>query len=146
MIALSTRPARRVASQYGILETLAATDRFRTFIAAVAAARMTVDLADGDLTIFVPSDRAFEQLPAEQRVKLLEDPRRLRGLLRGHMVQGLYRERHLIPFTRLPNMAGGMIALSERDGDVLANGIGIVTTDILSAGGVVHELDGVMLV
>ncbi len=146
MITLTQRLHRTRTREQGILDTLAATDRFRTFIAAVAAARMTADLAQGGLTIFVPSDRAFEQLPTEERVKLLEDPRRLRGLLRGHMVQGLYRERHLIPFTRLPNMAGGMIALSERDGDVLANGIGIVTTDILSAGGVVHELDGVMLV
>jgi len=146
MITLTQRPHRTRTREQGILDTLAATDRFRTFIAAVGAVRMTADLAQGGLTIFVPSDRAFEQLPAEQRVKLLEDPRRLRGLLLGHMVQGQYRERDLIPFTRLPNMAGSTLAISERDSDVLVNDVGIVTTDILSAGGVVHELDGVMLV
>lgn len=145
MIAVPTRPARRVASQYGIFETLAATDRFRTFLAAVAAAGMTAELAEGDLTIFVPSDRTFDALTAERQVELFAAPARLRDLLRAHMVQGLYRERDLIPFTRLPNRAGGMIALSERDGDVLANGIGIVTPDIVSLGGVVHELDGVLL-
>ncbi len=145
MIAVPTRPARRVASQYGILETLAATDRFRTFIAAVDAAGLKADIAEGDLTIFVPSDRAFDALPVERQLELFAAPGRLRRLLGTHMVRGQYRERDLIPFTRLPGMAGNMISISEVDGEVLVNGVGIVTTDIVSLGGVVHELDGVML-
>jgi uncharacterized surface protein with fasciclin (FAS1) repeats len=145
MIAAPTRPARRVASQYGILETLAATDRFRTFIAAVDAAGLKAEIAEGGLTIFAPCDRAFDELPTARQVELFAAPGRLRRLLGAHMVRGQYRERDLIPFTRLPDMAGSTLSLSEMDGDVLVNGIAIVTTDIISLGGIVHELDRVML-
>ncbi|MDX2119581.1 MAG: fasciclin domain-containing protein [Gemmatimonadota bacterium] len=136
-------PATHVA---GMLQTLMAADRFRTFIAAVAAAGMSRDLSRGGLTVFAPSDYAFERLPVETLTTLFSDRDRLRVFLAAHVVRGEYAERDLIPFTRLPTLAGSELTLSigRDDREILVDGIGIVTTDIVTSGGVVHELDGVL--
>jgi uncharacterized surface protein with fasciclin (FAS1) repeats len=143
-MAMSNRSTRAADDLAGLLQTLAATDRFRTFIAAVAGAGMTGEFSRGGLTVFAPSDWAFERLPASAVKQLFTDPDRLRSLLAGHVVQGEYSERDLVPFTRLPTEAGTELRLSvgDGDGDIRVDGIGIVTTDILTAGGVVHVLDG----
>lgn len=136
-------PAAHVA---GMLQTLMAADRFRTFIAAVAAAGMSRDLSRGGLTVFAPSDYAFERLPVETLTTLFSDRDRLRVFLAAHVVRGEYAERDLIPFTRLPTLAGSELTLSigRDDREILVDGIGIVTTDIVTSGGVVHELDGLL--
>lgn len=136
-------PATHVA---GMLQTLMAADRFRTFIAAVAAAGVSRDLSRGGLTVFAPSDYAFERLPVETLTSLFTDRDRLRAFLAAHIVQGEYAERDLIPFTRLPTLAGNALTLSvgRDDREILVDGVGIVTTDIVTSGGVVHELDGVL--
>lgn len=130
----------------GMLQTLMAADRFRTFIAAVAAAGVSRDLTRGGLTVFAPSDYAFERLPVETLTTLFTDPDRLRVFLAAHIVRGEYAERDLIPFTRLPTLAGTELSLSvgRDDREILVDGVGIVTTDIVTSGGVVHELDGVL--
>ena len=130
----------------GMLQTLMAADRFRTFIAAVAAAGVSRDLSRGGLTVFAPSDYAFERLPVETLTDLFTDPDRLRVFLAAHIVRGEYAERDLIPFTRLPTLAGTELSLSvgRDDREILVDGVGIVTTDIVTSGGVVHELDGVL--
>ena len=136
-------PATDIA---GMLQTLMAADRFRTFIAAVAAAGVSRDLSRGGLTVFAPSDYAFERLPVETLTTLFTDPDRLRVFLAAHIVRGEYAERDLIPFTRLPTLAGTELSLSvgRDDREILVDGVGIVTTDIVTSGGVVHELDGVL--
>ena len=130
----------------GMLQTLMAANRFRTFIAAVAAAGMSRDLSRGGLTVFAPSDYAFERLPVETLTTLFTDRDRLRVFLAAHVVRGEYAERDLIPFTRLPTLAGSELTLSigRDDREILVDGVGIVTTDIVTSGGVVHELDGVL--
>lgn len=130
----------------GMLQTLMAADRFRTFIAAVAAAGVSRDLSRGGLTVFAPSDYAFERLPVETLTTLFTDRDRLRVFLAAHVVRGEYAERDLIPFTRLPTLAGSELTLSigRDDREILVDGVGIVTTDIVTSGGVVHELDGVL--
>ena len=130
-----------------LIDTMAATGRFTAIIAALTAAGMGRSLRlQGPYTLFAPSDWAFEKLPKNLMAGLEREPRQLEQLLRGHLVAGSYRERDLIPFTRLPNLAGRSIRLSlgENYGDVYANGIAIVTSDILAGNGVVHEIDEVM--
>jgi uncharacterized surface protein with fasciclin (FAS1) repeats len=145
-MAATLRPTRRPADVAGLLQTLSATGRFRLLVAAVAAAGLSRDLSRGGLTVFAPSDWAFERLPAEVTRDLFSSRERLRAVLEGHIVSGEYPERDLIPFTRLATAAGTELQLSvgHTDSDILVEGMTIVTTDIRTAGGVVHELDGVI--
>ena len=128
-----------------LLDTMAATGRFTTMIAALGTAGLSRSLRlQGPFTLFAPSDWAFEKLPQHIMAGLQREPRHLEHLLRGHLVAGTYFERDLIPFTRLPNLARRSLNLSLGDGDVFVNGVTVVTTDIQAGNGVVHELDGVL--
>ena len=130
-----------------ILDTLRAAGRFQTLIATLAATGLSEMLrAPGSVTLFAPSDYAFERLPIETVRLLLNHPDRLRAVLRVHVTDGEYRERDLIPFTRLRSQAGADLHLSLTDqGEVLVNGVPVLTADILASNGVIHELDGVLL-
>jgi uncharacterized surface protein with fasciclin (FAS1) repeats len=129
-----------------LLDTMAAAGRFTTIIAALETAGMSRGLRlQGPFTLFAPSDWAFEKLPRGVLAGLLREPRHLERLLQGHLVAGTYHERDLIPFTRLRSLAGRDLHLALVEGDVLVNGITVVTTDIEAGNGVVHEVDGVVL-
>jgi len=93
------RPARRPADLAGLLQTLSATGRFRLFLAAVAAAGLSRELSRGNLTIFAPSDWAFERLPAGAVRDLFSSRERLRAVLEGHIVAGVYPERDWVTAT-----------------------------------------------
>ena len=137
---------RSAADLSGLLQTLAATDRFRTLLRAITRSGMTAELCGGEVTLFAPNDHAFERLPGWALRTLLRRPDRLRALLQQHLVSGRYYERDLIPFTRLPSRAGTDLQLTlQNSRDTLVNGVVVLTPDILVADGVVHELDGVML-
>ncbi|HEX6314343.1 MAG TPA: fasciclin domain-containing protein, partial [Gemmatimonadaceae bacterium] len=75
------------ASPYAdsLLEACAAIPRLQTFSAAVRSAGLTMLLdGTGPITIFAPTDRAFERMPTDQRSAILADPARLAALLRRH--------------------------------------------------------------
>jgi uncharacterized surface protein with fasciclin (FAS1) repeats len=134
----------RVAS---ILDTLRATDRFQTLIATLAATGLSeLFRAPGSFTLFAPNDHAFERLPVETVRLLLNHSDRLRTVLQAHLTDGEFRQRDLIPFTRLPSRAGTDLHLAYTDqGETLVNGVAVFTADILASNGVIHELDGVLL-
>ena len=137
------RPNRPLAT---LLDTMVAAGRFTTMLNALTAVGMQRTLRlQGPFTLFAPSDWAFEKLPRGVMSSLTGEPRHLERLLQGHLVPGRFHERDLIPFTRLPSLAGRDLHLSLVDGDVLVNGITVVTTDILAGNGVVQEMDGVLM-
>ena len=138
--------AHPAADLSGLLKTLAGTDRFRTLLRAITLSEMTAELTRGGVTLFAPSDHAFERLPGWALRTLFRRPDRLRALIEQHLVSGCYFERDLIPFTRLPTRAGSELRFAFADDrDVLVNGVLVSTPDIIATDGVVHELDGVLL-
>jgi uncharacterized surface protein with fasciclin (FAS1) repeats len=140
------RPLRRATDLAGLLPTLTGTDRFRTVLRAIELSGLKDELTRGDVTLFAPSDYAFERLPDGMLARLFERPERVRALLERHLVAGQYHERDLIPFTRLPTRAGSELWITfSDDRDVLVDGVPVLTTDILAANGVAHELEGVLL-
>lgn len=130
-----------------MLATLAATGRFQTLIAALSATGLGSRLTGtGSWTLFAPSDHAFERLPAEVIQGLMDDPDRLRSLLLAHVVDGEYAGRDLIPFTRVPSVAGVDLSFAEDEyGETLVHGVPVLTADIVAANGIIHELDGVVM-
>merc|ERR1712119_249250 len=72
-------------------ETLAADDRFTTLVAALAAAfdnRPTADVLNGTspLTLFAPTNSAFDKVGNETLDGLLKDPDALSNVLQRHLV------------------------------------------------------------
>lgn len=88
-----TKPVRlgrlSTALDASILETAAAAGNFKTLLAAVEAAGLTSALSGpGPLTLFAPSDAAFEKLPAGTVDALLKDLPTLTNILKFHVHPG----------------------------------------------------------
>jgi len=147
MPALGASESSRRAGVRPILETLAGAGRFQTLITALAATGLSRRFTGpGSWTLFAPSDHAFERLPILLVRALLEDADRLRSLLLLHVIDGEYPEKDLVPFSRIPSVAGVDLPFSRDDhGETLVHGVPILTADILAANGIVHEMDGVIL-
>jgi uncharacterized surface protein with fasciclin (FAS1) repeats len=148
-------PPKDIKSGKTIADTVKSTGTHNTLAAALAAAKLDSALAgDGKLTLFAPTDEAFEKLPAGTVDALLKDIPKLTNILKYHVSSNLQR----------PSRNGrsyDTLCLSE-DGSSKETGV-LVTVDtcenfMLSANakakvistvectnGMIYVTDGVML-
>lgn len=102
------------------------------------------------LTIFAPSDAAFEALPANIREKLLapENKTLLADVLMHHAVIGYYSTRILrkakAKHYGIEAVDGTLIEFTTRKG-VDVSGAKIVKADIRASNGVLHVIDKVLI-
>jgi transforming growth factor-beta-induced protein len=118
---------------------------FETLVAAVQAAGLEDALrAPGPFTIFAPTDAAFAALPEGALEALLNDPDALAGVLTYHVVPGRVFASDLSEGLEATTLAGGTLTFTLADG-ARVNGTGIVAADVLTANGVIHVIDEVLL-
>ena len=143
----ATATGRRGASGDDTLVDVAiANDDFNILVAAVQEAGL-VDALSGrrQLTVFAPTDEAFEALADELGVDVedlltLDD---LADILLYHVTPGRRNSESVINAPRLPTLNGAKI---DVDGTVLNDGQAeIIATDIEASNGVIHVIDGVLL-
>jgi len=142
------------ANAANIVETAQQAGQFDTLIAAAQAAGLAGALAEGDnLTVFAPTDDAFDALPAGTVEDLLkpENKDKLAAILSYHV---LPREltSNMLPGRRIHVSTikqGGddMLAVekSARTQAVTVDGANVVQADIQADNGVIHVIDKVML-
>ena len=129
-----------------IVDVAVAADDFDVLVAAVQEAGL-VDALSGNrqLTVFAPTDAAFEALADELGVEvgdLLELPD-LADILRYHVTSGRRNSQSVVRAPALRMLNGEAVAV---DGTELNDGqANIVATDIEASNGVVHVIDGVLL-
>lgn len=119
-----------------------------TFLRAVDAADLTERLSDeGPYTLFAPSERAFQALPAGRLNDLLRPANQteLRRLVSYHVVTGMLMTDFLagrdINFTTL---AGTPLNIDATSGAARVNGTAISRANLEAANGVVHIIDRVL--
>ena len=121
---------------------------FTTLLAAVEAAGLT-DVLSGDdaLTVFAPTDAAFDALLSELELEaadLLADPA-LVDILLYHVVFGAL-DASDVTNASLIESASGICLKVEVDGEsVTVGGAPISATDIEADNGIIHVLDSVIL-
>lgn len=109
------------------------------------------------LTVFAPTNTAFEKLPAEERRLLgqADGRERLRGLLAGHMTQGgltldqIADQASESGETTLVTLEGARLTLREDEGrwvitDENGGASAIAMPDVRGANGVIHAVDTVI--
>ena len=133
----------------GLIETAEAAGTFNTLLAALDAAGLRDALGSGalgKLTIFAPTDDAFAALPAGTLDGLLADTTALTGVLTYHVVTGEVLEADVIGLDVATTLAGADITIEVVDGGVVLNGSSnVVTTDIMTSGGIIHVIDAVLI-
>jgi transforming growth factor-beta-induced protein len=102
--------------------------------------------SDGPLTLFAPSDAAFESLEPGTVARLLEpaNQEELLRVLRRHIVPGrLYADR--FHTGTMVGFGGDQMEFTWRGGDFYVQGARIVHTDVEATNGVIHVIDRVLV-
>jgi uncharacterized surface protein with fasciclin (FAS1) repeats len=131
-----------------IVDTAVAAGKFTTLVAAVQAAGLEDALrADGDKTVFAPTDEAFAALPAGTVEELLkpENKEKLAAILTYHVVAGKTLSGDLAGKTLdVETLNGASVAVDGTDG-VTVGGARVIKADVLASNGVIHVIDKVLM-
>ncbi|MGQ9888635.1 MAG: fasciclin domain-containing protein [Aggregatilineales bacterium] len=150
-------PETRTIADIVVDSSLAEEPEFTMLLAAVNAADPAVLEAlsdpEAELTVFAPTDAAFEALGEETLNAVLADQELLTSILLYHVVAGkvyygdvvvLLTESEGEPVT-VETLNGAMATISLTDDGVFIDNAQIVITDIDAANGVIHVIDAVIL-
>lgn len=119
-----------------------------TLVAAVQAAELENVLVNaGPLTVFAPTNAAFDALPPGTLEDLLkpENKQTLANIITSHAAPGKYTIDKLPDGVDLYMATGHYLKVEVRDGDTYVNGAKILGS-IEATNGVVHVIDVVFLV
>jgi uncharacterized surface protein with fasciclin (FAS1) repeats len=130
-----------------ITQIAAGTAAVTTLTQLVVKSGLLVTLRDGGpFTVFAPVNEAFDALPFETYISVVEDNPTLTTVLTLHVVPGVYKSTDLMDLAgqTLTTVQGGKL-LVEMDGDdVVVGGAKVVAPDIMASNGVVHAVDSVI--
>lgn len=132
-----------------VVDVAAGEEDFSILVEAVEAAGLSETLASsGPITLFAPTNEAFEALPEGTLEELLlpENQDLLRQVLTYHVVQDEVAAADITPGD-VPTAAGTTLALQvdEATGGVMVNEAMVVTPDIAASNGIIHAVDQVLL-
>ncbi len=104
-----------------------------------------LELPEGPVTIFAPTDAAFAKLPEATVEELLSPAGRgaLTAILTYHVVPGVRSSAEVLNARSLPSLNGQPLTVDAAEGSIA--GASIVAVDVPFDGGVVHVIDSVML-
>lgn len=132
-----------------VVDIAANEPEFSTLVQALEAADLTETLASSpNITVFAPTNEAFEALPEGALETLLqpENQEALRQVLTYHVLPQAVPAAE-VATGEVPTAAGAPLALvvDEATGTVMVNNAQVIATDITADNGVIHVIDQVLL-
>ncbi len=131
-----------------IVDVAASNPDFSTLVAAVKAAGLVDALkGDGPITVFAPSNAAFEKLPAGTVENLLkpENKDQLVAVLTYHVVPGKVKASDVVNVDSATSLQGQDITVTVEGQTVMVDEAQVVATDIEASNGIIHVIDTVIL-
>lgn len=136
------------AGKKDIVDTAVGAGQFNTLVAAVKAAGLVETLkGKGPFTVFAPTDAAFKKLPAGTVESLLkpENTAKLAAILTYHVVPGQVMSKDIAgKKLEAKSVQGQKIAVDATNG-VKVDNAKVIKADIVTANGVIHVIDTVIL-
>ncbi len=135
------------ASNRTIAEIAAANPDFSSFVNATRAAGLFDVLSGpGPLTVFVPTNAAFDLLPPGAHGALLANRTALDLLLRHHLAPGTRTVADVTAQASVPTLLGVPLSVTVRPGGAVGiDGANLTLLDIPAANGMIHIVDGVLV-
>lgn len=119
---------------------------FDDFSRALEMANMKEVLqGPGPVTVFAPTDMAFQQLPQAERKALLEDPSRLVDVLSRHVVHAELSATDLLQRDEVETLGGESVQVDRSGTAISVGGADIVQSNLAAGNGVVHIVDALNL-
>lgn len=124
--------------------TIAAGNKdFSTLVAAVKAAGLVEALkADGPITVFAPTNAAFEKLGKEKVAAVLADKELLTKILKAHVVEGKVMAADAAKLDG--KKVNGFTVTADGSG-VKIGDAKVIKADIVASNGVIHVIDTVLV-
>jgi uncharacterized surface protein with fasciclin (FAS1) repeats len=140
------------AQAANIVETAASTGKFNTLLAAAKAAGLVGALSKGGpITVFAPTDAAFDRLPAGTVEELLKPKNKgkLAAILKYHVVPGRILAKdvpHKPTQVKTLKRGGDTTIRAVRSGSrVHIDNARVITADIKASNGVIHVVNRVLI-
>merc|ERR1711915_271187 len=139
----------RAANIVEVLQKHGATKLVDLAVKAGLAETLT---GDGPLTVFAPTNDAISALPSSLVQLLMDDTELLKNVLLYHVVAGEITSNMADNNVKLDSVEGSPLLVNlylkskYYDGFITINGKRVVSADNMADNGVVHFIDGVMLV
>ena len=137
--------------QKNILEVAIATKSLSVLVNAVKAASLDKELSGpGPITVFAPTDDAFNKLSKEELDELLYDKNKLRKVLLTHVVPKVYNSKDIPNGPTILNTdANAIITLTKDEAGVKityrAVNAKVTKPDVVASNGIIHVIDSVLL-
>jgi uncharacterized surface protein with fasciclin (FAS1) repeats len=131
-----------------LVQTAATDKRFTTLVSLVKRAGLAGALSgDTKLTVFAPTNAAFEKVPKATLKKLLADRAALRRVLLYHVVAGDLKAKDVVGLRSAKTLAGPKVRIRVRDGEVYLNNgrTRVVQTDVAATNRTIHVINRVLL-
>ncbi|XP_053377483.1 periostin-like [Mercenaria mercenaria] len=128
-----------------IPKTVAATPNLSTLLYAVAQGQLAGPLAgSGPFTLFAPNNAAFDKLPPGALSDLLSNQTALVAVLKYHVVVACDYSAGLSSGS-VQTLEGKSVTIAVTADGVTVDNAKVVTADIPTSNGVIHEIDTVLL-
>ena len=134
-------------SARNIVQIAASSEDHTTLVAAVQAAGMADVLANpGPLTVFAPTNAAFDKLPAGTVENLLkpENKKTLMRIITFHAAPGTYDLDDLKDGVKIGQATGDNVTIEVKEEVIYVNGAKVLGT-VAASNGIVHVVDAVLL-
>merc|ERR1719401_75652 len=130
-----------------IVDLAAANDNLSTLVSAVVAADLADALSgEGPLTVFAPTNDAFNALPAGVLDSLLlpGNVDQLRNVLLYHVVSANALSSSLVN-EDIKTLNGGNVKIAVTGSGVMVNDADVILANVIASNGIVHVIDEVLL-
>jgi uncharacterized surface protein with fasciclin (FAS1) repeats len=135
-------------SSKDVIDVSMKSGQYKTFNKAVEAAGLTETLKTSEnITVFAPTDKAFDALPKEQLESLLkpENKETLRKILTYHVVAQELTQKDLKSQEALTTLEGNSLKISQEGSKTLVNGANLVKSAVMAKNGVIQGIDKVLI-
>jgi len=134
-------------SEKNILQIALSSPDHTTLVAGVQAAGLEDVLTNaGPLTVFAPTNEAFDKLPPGTLDELLKprNKQKLANIITYHAAPGNYDENNIKGVMGIGQAIGGKVEVIVKDGETFVNGAKVLGS-VKASNGYVHVIDAVLL-
>lgn len=129
-----------------ILDSLKADDRFTTLVELLTAAGFTDDASVlGPITLFAPTNDAFDAVDPAVLEALKSDPVALQRALSFHLVDAGITLTFLGTLSSVPTMYGEALTVTVEGDVVLVNGVETIAPELRASNGIIIPIAGVLI-
>jgi uncharacterized surface protein with fasciclin (FAS1) repeats len=133
-------------SAANVVETAVEVPELSTLVSLIQQADLVDALVEAEnVTVFAPTNEAFEKVPAGILQRLASDKELLRQVLLYHVSPERLRAEDVVSMSSINTLQGQHLTVKLENGNVYVDNAKVIATDIETDNATVHLIDAVMI-